>query len=354
MNLTGGPGFQTQFKFFRKMNEKKIFISGCAGFLGSHLAEWALSKGHHVTGCDNLSSGRRENVPSGVKFYEYDLHDLEKNKLYTQNADVIFHAAALPYDNLSLFSPYEITDQVYTVTASLLSAGITNKVPRFVFCSSMARYGNSPTPFTEDLQPAPVTPYGVAKTAGEQLIQSLAKVHKFEYVICVFHNIFGVRQTFDDPHRNAVSIIINQMLRDRPPLVYGDGEQKRCWSPVDDVRALFHDILFSEKTAGEIINIGPDEEHLTVNRLIEILNEIMGKSLKPVYVKARPGEVKEAVCSSEKARRLLNYRPKKLLIPALKEVIAYIREQGPKDFSYQREMEIKNERAPEVWLKRKL
>ena len=166
----------------------------------------------------------------------------------------------LPYDNLSLFSPYQITDHIYTITASLLSAAIDNQVKRFVFCSSMSRYGNAPVPFTEDLTPSPVTPYGLAKVAGENLIRSLSEIHKFEYVICVFHNIFGIRQIYNDPHRNAVSIIINQMLRDHPPLVYGDGEQTRCFSPVQDVTGLFDDLLFAEKTAGEIINIGPDGE----------------------------------------------------------------------------------------------
>ena len=323
------------------MNQKFIFISGIAGFLGSHLAEWALSKGYRVAGCDNLSSGRKENVPKGAEFYKYDLHDLEKNKKYTRDADVIFHAAALPYDNLSLFSPYQITDNIYTITSSLLSAAIDNQVKRFVFCSSMSRYGNAPVPFTEDLTPSPITPYGLAKVAGENLIRALSKIYKFEYVICVFHNIFGIRQIYNDPHRNAVSIIINQMLRDRSPLVYGDGGQTRCFSPVRDVIGLFDDLLFAEKTAGEIINIGPDGEPVTINQLIEKLNKIMGKNLQPVYVKMRPGEVKKAVCSSDKARKLLNYRPQVFLEQSLEEMVSWIKKRGPKDFSYKQKIEIR-------------
>ena len=335
------------------MNQKKfIFISGIAGFLGSHLAEWALSKGYRVAGCDNLSAGRKENVPEGAEFYQYDLHDLKKNKKYTRDVDVIFHAAALPYDNLSLFSPYQITDHIYTITASLLSAAVENNVKRFVYCSSMSRYGNAPNPFTEDLTPTPVTPYGLAKVAGEHLIRSLSEVHKFEYVICVFHNIFGIRQIYNDPHRNAVSIIINQMLQDRSPLVYGDGEQTRGFSPVKDVLGLFEGLLFSEKTNGEIINIGPDGETVTINRLIEKLNKIMGKSLQPVYVKVRPGEVKEAVCSSDKARKLLNYCPQVSLEQSLEEMVAWIKDQGPKEFSYNQKIEINNQYTPAVWTRK--
>lgn len=334
------------------MSQKFIFISGIAGFLGSHLAEWALSKGYRVAGCDNLSSGKKENVPKGAKFYKYDLHDLEKNRKYTRQADVIFHAAALPYDNLSLFSPYQITDNIYTTTASILSAAISNNVKRFVFCSSMSRYGSAPVPFTEDLTPSPITPYGLAKVAGENLVRALSKIHKFEYVICVFHNIFGIRQIYNDPHRNAVSIVINQMLRDRSPLVYGDGEQTRCFSPVQDVTGLFNDFLFAEKTAGEIVNIGPDEESITINQLIEKLNKIMGKNLQPVYVKMRPGEVKEAVCSSDKARKLLNYRPQVFLEQSLEEMVSWIKKQGPKDFSYNRKIEIRNQHTPKEWTRK--
>ena len=336
------------------MNRKKfIFISGIAGFLGSHLAEWALSKGYRVAGCDNLSAGRKENVPKGAEFYQYDLHDLEKNRQYTQGVDVIFHAAALPYDNLSLFSPYRITDHIYTITAALLSAAIENDVKRFVYCSSMSRYGNAPSPFTEDLTPSPVTPYGLAKVAGEKLICSLSEAHKFEYVICVFHNIFGVRQIYNDPYRNAVSIIINQMLQDRSPLVYGDGEQVRGFSPVKDVLGLFEDLLFSEKTNREIINIGPDGETITINQLIKKLNKIMGKALQPVYVKIRPGEVKEAVCSSDKARKLLNYCPRVSLEQSLGEMAKWIKDQGPKAFAYNQKIEIKNQHTPEVWTHKK-
>ena len=320
--------------------------------MGSHLAEWALRQNYHVIGCDDFSLGRRENVPKGVEFYEYDLLDLEKNKKRTKGADAIFHAAAWPYDNFSLYAPCKAAESSFSATASLLSAAAQNNVRRFVFCSSMARYGNSPSPFTEDMPPKPVTPYGIAKTAGESLTQSLAAVHGFEYVICVPHNIFGPRQIYDDPYRNAVSIIINRMLQGKPPLVYGDGEQKRSFSPVRDVILMFEALLFSEKAKGEIINIGPDQDFISVNELIAMLNQIMGKNIRPVYVKARPYEIKDANCSAEKSRKLLNYRPITPLKEALEELVAYIDSQGPKDFSYKQAPEIQNSRFPEAYRKK--
>ncbi len=329
-----------------------IFISGVAGFLGSHLAERALSKNYRVIGVDNLSLGNKENVPEGVEFYEYDLLDLEKNKRYTKNVDIVFHAAAYPFDNLSLFSPYQVTQNTFTITSSLLSGSIHNQVKRFIFCSSMARYGQQKSPFTEEMKPQPNTPYGIAKVAGENLVKNLAETHGFEYVICVPHNIFGPRQIYNDPYRNAVSIIINQMLQDLPPFIYGDGEQRRSFSPIQDVVKIFEDLLFSKKIQGETINIGPDERYITLNDLVSLLNEIMGKNIKPRYVQMRLQEVKEAHCSSEKAKRLLNYQVSTKLETALKEMVLWIKKQGVKKFSYNNKIEITNSKFPEVWNKK--
>ena len=329
-----------------------LFISGVGGFLGSHLADWALNQNYRVIGCDNFASGSKENVPKGVEFYEYDLQDFEKNNKYLKDVDVVFHAAALPYDSLSVCSPYEITCHTYSLTASLLSASIQNNIRRFVFCSSMSRYGNQTSPFTEDMLPKPVTPYGIAKLSGETLLRNLAEIYSFEYVICVPHNIFGPRQRYDDPYRNAVSILINRMLQDKPPIVYGDGEQKRCFSPIKDVVSVFESLLFSDKVNAQVINVGPDREHITINQLIALLNRIMGKSLKPLYIKIRPQEVKKAFCNITKARQLLNYNPQTSFEEALRELVAWVQSKGPKEFSYSRQMEILNEKTPEAWVKK--
>ena len=229
------------------MANSRIFITGVAGFLGSHLAEWALSQNYEVAGCDNLSLGNKKNIPKGLEFYEYDILDLEKNKKYLSRVDVVFHAAAYPYDNFSLFSPYKVVKNTFATTASVLTAAISNGVKRFVYCSSMSRYGNNKSPFVEDMVAQPLTPYGVAKASGENLVKSLSQVYDFEYVICIPHNIFGSRQVHNDPHRNAVSLIINQMLQNRSPIIYGDGKQKRGFTPIQDLIPLFQGLLFSKK-----------------------------------------------------------------------------------------------------------
>lgn len=334
------------------MEKSTIFISGVGGFLGSHLAEWALKQNHRVIGCDNFSSGVKENVPEGVEFYEYNLTDFEKNKKYLKDVNVVFHAAALPYDSLSVFSPYQITHNTYGLTASLLSASIYNQIRRFVFCSSMSRYGNQSPPFKEDQLPKPVTPYGIAKLTAEKLLSCLAGIHGFEYVICVPHNIFGPRQVFNDPYRNAVSIMINRMLQDKPPIVYGDGEQRRCFSPIQDVVSVFENLLFSGEVKGQVINVGPDREDITINELIALLNQIMEKNLQPIYIKNRPQEVKEAFLDITKARHLLNYSPQTSFEEALKELVSWIKAQGPRPFSYNRDFEILNHKTPEGWIKK--
>lgn len=336
------------------MANSQIFITGVAGFLGSHLAEWALSQSYKVAGCDNLSLGNKNNVPKGVEFYKYDAFDFEKNKKYLAGADIVFHAAACPYDNFSLFSPFKVVKNTFSTTASVLSASISNNVKRFVYCSSMSRYGNNTSPFIEEMEPRPLTPYGIAKTAGENLVTSLAQVHNFEYVICIPHNIFGPRQVYNDPYRNAVSLIINQMLQNRSPIIYGDGEQKRDFSPIQDLIPLFQGLLFGNKVKNQVINIGPDEEALTLNELIQILNNIMGKNIKASYIPFRPQEVKEALCSAAKARQILNYKKVISLRKALEELTEWIKLQGPTKFSYNQTAEIDYPSLSQVWNKKLL
>ena len=336
------------------MKKARIFITGVAGFLGSHLAEWALSNGYEVLGADNLSLGRKNNIPKGVQFYEYDILDLEKNNLYLKDVDVVFHCAGYPYDNFSLYAPFRVVQNTFSITASVLSASISNHVKRFIYCSSMSRYGDNESPFTEDMNPKPLTPYAVAKTAGEQLIVSMAQVHNFEYVICIPHNIFGPKQVYNDPYRNAVSLIVNQMLNNKLPLIYGDGTQKRAFTPIQDIIPLFSELLFGEKAKNQTINIGPDEEVISLNDLIKVLNELLGKNLKPVYKPFRVQEVKTAICSAKKSRELLNYKKTISLKTALKELVDWIQEQGPSYFSYHQKPEIDKDYFPASWKEKAL
>ncbi len=331
-------------------DKRTYFITGVAGFLGSHLAEHFLKQGHRVIGNDNLVGGYLDNVPAGVEFHSIDCSDRAAMAQLTKGVDVVYHCAAYAYEGLSVFSPYIVTDNIYGSTMSVLSAAISNKVKRFVYCSSMARYGTQPKlPFTEDMVPLPQDPYGIAKYAAEQTIRNLCEVHGMEFVIGVPHNIIGPRQKYDDPYRNVASIMINLMLQGRQPIIYGDGSQKRCFSFVSDVVAPLEKLGTQANVVGETINIGPDEEFVSINELAEIVAKLLDFKLKPVYMPGRPQEVKEASCSAEKARKLLDYKTTTNLEEGLQSMIDYIRLRGVKPFRYHLELEIISDKTPRTW-----
>jgi len=331
---------------------KKIFISGVAGFLGSHLADHFLKEGYEVVGCDSLIGGYLSNVPEGVEFYQNDCNDLETMKKITKGCDVVYHAAALAYEGLSVFSPTIVSMNVFENTVSLLTASISNKVKRFVYCSSMARYGTNEVPFTEDMTPKPQDPYGISKYSAELMVRNLCEVHGLEYVIVVPHNIIGSRQKYDDPYRNAASIMINLMLQGRQPIIYGDGMQMRCFSFVNDVIDCLAKVAFADNVKGETINVGPDEEFITLNKLAETIAKLLKFDLNPIYMKGRPQEVKYATCSAEKARKLIGYSTHYTLEQGLQEIIDYIKEKGTKKFDYHLDLEIINELTPATWSKK--
>ena len=329
--------------------KKTIFITGVAGFLGSHLADAFLKKGYKVVGCDNLIGGYLDNIPSGVRFYQYDCTRLDLMKKIMKGVDVVYHCAATAYEGLSVFSPCLITKNITQASVSVISAAIQNKVKRFVFCSSMARYGTNKVPFTEDMEPKPQDPYGIGKYSSELLLRVLSKVHGMEYVIAVPHNIIGPRQKYDDPYRNVAAIMINLMLQGRQPVIYGDGKQKRCFSFVQDDVKILEKLAFSNKVVGEIINIGPDEQFVTINYLAKTIAKLLKFKLKPIYMPGRPQEVKFANCSADKARKLLGYKTEYTLEEGLEEMIRYIRKRGTKPFKYHLGLEIINKKTPITW-----
>lgn len=331
----------------------KIFITGVAGFLGSHLADRMIALGHEVSGVDSLIGGEQINVPDYVDFAVADCADLAEMTKRMSGSDIVFHTACTAYEGLSVFSPNLITQNTFQITSSLLSAAIQNKVKRFVFCSSMARYGAQEVlPFTENMICNPQDPYGIAKYASEKLIENLCKVHNMEYVIAVPHNIIGGRQKYDDPFRNVASIMINRILQNKQPIIYGDGSQKRCFSFIDDCISCLEKTAFLEGISGEIFNIGPDEEFITINQLANIIAEIMNFDLQPIYMPDRPQEVKLASCSANKARKVLGYKTQVSLREGLTELVNFIEARGPKKFQYHVDIEINSPLTPKPWTDR--
>jgi len=330
----------------------KIFITGVAGFLGSHLADKLLEQGHIVHGCDNLKGGFITNINPLVHFNKADCRDYDTMRMLIDRCDVVIHCAATAHEGLSVFSPSFITKNIYEASVSVISAAVSSGVSRFVFCSSMARYGNGNPPFTEDQPTAPVDPYGIAKVAVEQTLKILCHVHGMEYNIAIPHNIVGPRQRFDDPFRNVLSIMANRNLQGLPSYIYGDGEQQRCFSYIDDCVSCLDKLTTDSKIVNETINIGPDENPITINEAADIVARECKFQGAPIYIDDRPQEVKVATCSSDKARKLLGYKTTTTVEEAIGKTVEYIRQVGAKPFNYDFPLEIQNDKTPKTWKNR--
>jgi UDP-glucose 4-epimerase len=325
-----------------------IWITGIAGFLGSYLADELKRLGHNIDGNDNLICASN---PIG----DYHVVDCREyvgmmERMKEHKTDVLIHCAATAHEGLSSFSPSFVTKNIYEASVATFSAAIAAGVKRIVYMSSMSRYGKQKVPFLEYKGTNPVDPYGIAKVAAEQTLKVLSKTHNTEYVIAVPHNIIGSRQRYWDPYRNVVSIMINRALQGKPIIVYGDGMQKRCFSPIKD---CLHSLtrMINLPISGEIINIGPDSGELTILDLANKIIKITGSSSGIVHVASRPNEVKNAYCLSDKARDFLGYRPQQSLEDCLSEMVEYIKINGTRNFEYSFPIEIEKG-CPKTWSKK--
>ncbi len=328
----------------------KVLITGVAGFLGSHLADRFLAKGHTVVGVDNLIGGYSENVPPGVSFFQIDLGNFSSLAPILQGVDIVIHSACTAYEGLSVFSPALVVQNTTQITANILSASVQSGVKKFIYMSSMARYGTQETlPFVESMDPKPQDPYGIAKYSSELLVKNIADIHGMQYVILVPHNIIGSRQKYDDPYRNVASIMINRFLQGKQPIIYGNGDQKRCFSFVQDVINPVYKACFEDSANSRVINIGPDEEFISINELAQTIAKIMNLKCDPIYVESRPQEVFEANCSANLAREVLGYRTLTSLHLGLQELVDWISHSPKREFNYHLPLEILNSKTPKTW-----
>ncbi len=328
----------------------KVLVTGVAGFMGSHLADEFLRRGYEVIGIDNLIGGYKENVPSGVDFRNLDLGDFESVKDSFDGVDLVVHTACTAYEGLSVFSPALVTRNTSHITTVALSASVRAGVKKFVHMSSMARYGTQEEiPFRESMTPKPQDPYGIAKYASELLIKNICDTHGMKFVILVPHNIIGPRQKYDDPYRNVASIMINRMLQGKQPIIYGTGKQMRCFSFMDDVINPLMKACESDVVDGLTVNIGPDEEFLSIEELAYKIGKILNFEVNPIYLQGRPQEVFHANCSADLARTLLGYKTSTSLEDGLNSLANWIKEKGVRDFSYHLPLEFVTERTPKTW-----
>jgi UDP-glucose 4-epimerase len=328
----------------------KIFITGVAGFLGSHLADRMILLGHTVVGNDTLIGGYIENINPLVEFHQIDCCDLDKLSTVMQGCDIVYHCAATAHEGLSVFSPNFITKNIFQASVSTITAAAQNKVKRFVYCSSMARYGNQPYPYKETQQPKPVDPYAIAKVASEDVLKCIADLNDMDWIVAIPHNIVGPRQRYDDPFRNVMSIMINRVLQGKPPIIYGDGSQMRCFSFIDDCIYCLERLALDTTIKNDTFNIGPDEEFITIKELAELIIKELKFDGEPIYMPDRPKEIKYATCDATKAREILDYRTTTTLLNSIRSTIAYIKQNGTKPFDYSYPLEIVNEHTPKTWV----
>jgi UDP-glucose 4-epimerase len=233
---------------------------------------------------------------------------------------------------------------------NLLVEAVNHNVDRFIFTSSMAVYGEQKPPFDEKAPRKPEDPYGAAKSYCESMLEIFARIHGFEHVIIRPHNVYGPRQNVADPYRNVLGIWINRILRQKPPIIYGDGKQTRAFSYIEDVTPAIANAGFESKANGQIINVGTDE-NVTIEKACSILLEVIGSKFKPVFQDARPGEVKHAFCTVEKSIELLGYETRHDLKEGLTKMVAWAKQIGPQQPTYTLPLEI-TKGAPKVWVER--
>lgn len=327
---------------------KRILVTGGAGFIGSHLVDKLLEEKHKVFVIDDLSGGKRQNVNSKAKLFVCDLRDENKtDKIIKEiKPEIVFHLAANAAENKAQFSPIDITSRNWNTFINTLVSSLRYGMKRIIVTSSIAVYGSLQTPFKETDKPAPEDLYGISKLAMEEALKVLSKVHNFEYVITRPHNVYGPRQNMNDPYRNVVVIFMNALLKKESYYIYGDGNQKRCFSYIDDVVEAIFNTGFGD-FHGMTFNIGADKDY-SINELSSTIQEVTNINIPPIYLKERPQEVKTAVADHTQAKKYLNYKDKISLPKGIRLTWEYAKKLGYQEYKYDK-MEINSPLLPKNW-----
>jgi len=309
----------------------RILVTGGAGFIGSHLVDRLLDEGFKVWVVDNLYTGQMENLiqhrgKKGFRFVEGDIRNFELVKKMVRGVDAVFHEAALVSVTRSVENPLLSNETNVTGTLNLLKACVDARVKRFVYASSSSVYGETETlPKHEDLATMPLSPYAVSKLAAENYVRVFHDVYGLETVCLRYFNVYGPRQTYG-PYSGVISIFINRLLEDQPPIIYGDGEQTRDFTNAQDVVEANMLALSAQNAVGEVFNIATGVT-TSVNKLAEIIQEVMGKTnLASVYANPRPGDIRHSYADISKARKILGYNPRFQLEKGLAELVKWYAE----------------------------
>jgi UDP-glucose 4-epimerase len=279
------------------IRHRNYLVTGGAGFIGSHLVEALVSLGARVRVLDDFSSGRKENLASVESLVEVivgDVRDLSTCLKAAEGIEVILHQAALASVPRSVSEPLLAHEVNLTGTLNLLQAAALKKVKSFVFASSSAVYGENPVlPKKEGQEGKPLSPYAAQKLASEKYLQVFSELYGFNAVSLRYFNVFGPRQNPASQYAAVIPVFITRMLNGLPPVIYGDGTQTRDFIYVQEVVRANLIASGFESFRGEVFNIGASVP-VSINELVEIINSLLGLSIKAIYTDPRPGDIKES------------------------------------------------------------
>ena len=309
-------------------------ITGIGGFIGSSLAHELLRRGEHVRGIDNFSTGKRENLSEilgQIDFHEADILDLNAMQRACAGVDYVLHQAAIPSVPKSVLDPIASNRANVDGTVNVLVAARDAKVKRVVYAASSSAYGDTPTlPKHEGMIPDPISPYAVAKLASEHYLTSFYRCYGLETVALRYFNIFGPRQDPSSPYSGVLAKFITQMLSGQQPTIFGDGEQSRDFTYIDN--AVEANLLACKapaaQAAGKVFNVATGRR-ITLNETFKLLQNLTSYSGSPIYGEERGGDIKHSLADISLAEKHLGYKPKVNFEDGLKRTVDWYRTSRP-------------------------
>jgi UDP-glucose 4-epimerase len=303
-------------------------VSGGAGFIGSHLVHRLVSDGARVRVVDNLATGQRRrlaDVEGAIEFLQLDLSEPEACRAAVRNVDYVLHQAAIPSVQRSVKNAVETNRANIGATLNLLEAARAARVRRFVYASSSSAYGDTPVlPKREDMPPDPLSPYALQKFAGERYCQLYFQLYQLETVSLRYFNVFGPSQDPDSEYSAVIPKFTNRLRQGEPLIVYGDGEQSRDFTYIDNIVEANLLALRAPRAAGAVVNIGCGER-ITLNALIRNLEAIFQTRAAVRYEPRRPGDVRDSLADIARARELLGYEPKIGIVEGLRRTVEWFK-----------------------------
>lgn len=323
-------------------------VTGGAGFIGSHVVRHCLEMGHKVVALDDLSGGFEDHIPAGAEFIQGSVTDAALvTRLFDEyKFDYVYHLAAYAAEGLSHFiRNFNYTNNLLG-SVNLINESVKHKVKCFVFTSSIAVYGKGQLPMREELTPEPEDPYGVSKYAVELDLRAAHEMFGLNYVVFRPHNVYGENQNIGDKYRNVIGIFMNQIMQDLPLTIFGDGNQTRAFSYIDDVAIPIARSVGIPEAYNQVFNIGADKPY-TVNELVKVVGKCFGVEPKVRHLNAR-NEVMHAYSDHSKAHRVFNYNSGLTLDQGIERMAAWAKKVGARQSKEFGNIEIR-EKLPDGW-----